>query len=132
MERVLVRLGARVAEEDATSRKRTERGQPIGEHLTEGVANGARVEEELLRLLGNRAHDARVAVAHRGDGVPAVSIEPAMAVAVDEPSPAAGDRSHGERVVDRQERATHAWRDERWRGRKCGRQRTRLYALPQH
>ena len=91
MQRVLVGLRARVAEEDPPERLRTELGQLLGQRLPLRQRHGRRVEQELRRLLGDGAHDVGMAVPGRGDRVAAIGIEPL----VRRPRPPARSRGPG-------------------------------------
>ena len=81
LECVLVRLGARVAEEDRVERQRRETHQPRGGSRAHVERHGVALEGKRMRLLGERREPARVAVAQRRDRVTPVEIEHASAVA---------------------------------------------------
>jgi len=100
LERRLVGLRPRVAEEDPLQRRGAARRQPLGERNPGRVAHGGGVEQELARLLGDGPHDIWMAVAGRGDGMAAVGVEPFDTVLVDEPGPAATNRADRELAVD--------------------------------
>ena len=104
MERVLVGLRARVAEEDPPERRRTELGQLLRQRLALRQRHGRRIEQELRRLLGDGPHHVGMAVAGRGHGVAAVGIEPLVAVRVHQPRAVAADRADRHRGVDGKER----------------------------
>ena len=56
-----------------------------------------RVEQQLLGLLGDGAHDVGMAVPGGGDGVAAVGVEPLLAVLVHQPRAVAADRTDRKR-----------------------------------
>ncbi len=81
---VLVGFGARVDEEHPL-----ERGRCDGHEFLRGLCahlqrNGVALKQQALRLLPDRGNEPRVAVSQGGDGVPAVEVEYAPAVAGDD------------------------------------------------
>ena len=101
LERRLVRLGARVAEErPVRTRHRRNRRQLLAEpHLRLVVEVGARHVQELLRLVDDRLHDVGMRVAGGGHGNAGRAVEEDVAVHVlDDRALAARD---DERIVAR-------------------------------
>jgi hypothetical protein len=76
---VLVGFSARVAEKDPVQRAGAQLGEPLGEYLAVLMRDGARIEEQTLRLVRDGPNDVRMRVAGGGDRVPAVGVEPLIA-----------------------------------------------------
>ncbi len=104
VEGVLVGLGAGVGEEDRRERRRHPGHQLLRQFLPVGMRQHGGVEQQLLRLLRNRRHHVRVAVASGCHGVAAIGVEPALALVVSNPRAAARHRTHRHLGVNREQR----------------------------
>jgi hypothetical protein len=91
------RLGAAVAEEDA--RHPGEVREALGEKALRRVEEEVRDVEELIRLLTERLHEARMAVAERVHGDAGEKVPVDLPVRVDELRALAGERVKGSALV---------------------------------
>ena len=68
------------------------------------MRDGARVEQQTLRLIGDRPNYVRMGVAGGGNRVTAISIEPLLARIVDKPRTVAADWTNRELGIDGKQR----------------------------
>ena len=97
LQRGLVRLGTGIAEEDALGERRVD--EPLGEPQRGLVREPVGDVPELARLLGQRAHQHRMAVAERGDRDAAREVDVHPAVLVPDARAFAADRNERRRRV---------------------------------
>src|SRR5690606_4467550 len=95
-QRVLVRLGAAVHEEHPLEPFGRETRELLGRLVAHGERQDVALEMQRRRLATDRLGEARMAVAERGDGMPAVEIEHPAAVRVLEPCAFAPDGRVGQ------------------------------------
>jgi hypothetical protein len=67
------------------------------------MGHGARIKEQVFRLILHRPDDVRMAVPGSRNGVASVGIEPLVSLLVDEPGAPSADRADGELGVDGEE-----------------------------
>ena len=117
VKRVLVGFSARVAEKDPVQRARAQLRESLREYLAVLMRDGARIEEEPLRLVRDGPNNVGMRVAGGGDRVPAVGVEPLIARFIDQPGAPAADGRMGngmtgeERDWRRRWRLSSAWED---------------------
>jgi hypothetical protein len=103
VQRVLVRLRARVAEEHPLKRVGAQGRQALGQTLAKRVGDGSRIEEQRSSLLRNRTHHVRVTVAGSRYRVPSVGVQPLVSILIDQPRAVPAHRADRELGVDREE-----------------------------
>src|SRR5262249_41378920 len=102
--RVLVRLGARVAQEDSGEGGRTPCREPLGQLLSLGQRYRGGIEQEGLRLFFHGPDHVRMAMSRRSDRMTAIGVEPLISVFVDQPRSMAANRTNRHLGIDRQQR----------------------------
>ena len=128
LHRVLVGFGAAVDEEHTREVELGKADQPLRRAHANLHRNRVRLEIAGFRLLGEGSGPTRMRVPERGDGVPSIQVEHALADAVLEPHPFG--RNDLEGILCEHRRQKIMWRGGRLRYGNCGIHSVCLRSIP--